>query len=175
MYAAMVKHGHSPWRFKSKDRRLIPKRGVSVTPEYKVWYHMRRRCSPNERRIKDYNDYYARGIRVCERWQSFSNFFADMGPRPTPNHTLERIDVNGNYEPSNCKWATWAEQQLNKRNTVYATINGVTAPLRTFFPDKDSYKRAWARRKRGCSDDQLLAPADLPQSPQRRAPQETTA
>jgi hypothetical protein len=62
--------------------------------------------------------YGARGIKVCDEWQVFSVFIADMGLRPTPKHTLDRIDNNGNYEPSNCRWVLRQVQSYNKRTTV---------------------------------------------------------
>lgn len=75
---------------------------------------MHQRCNNPNR--ADYKYYGARGVRVCERWSSFTNFIQDMGERPD-NLTIERIDTDGDYEPSNCKWATWKEQQNNRRNT----------------------------------------------------------
>jgi len=90
-------------------------------PEFKVWRGMLGRCSG------DHNDNYgARGIKVCERWQTFAAFVEDMGPRPSPDHSIERVDVNGHYEPSNCKWATSTEQNRNRRNVPLVTFQGRT-------------------------------------------------
>lgn len=82
---------------------------------YKSWTSMRERCRPNYSKSKYYFD---RGIRMSERWNSFANFLADMGERGI-GETLDRIDVNGNYEPANCRWASAKTQQRNRRNTNY--------------------------------------------------------
>jgi hypothetical protein len=88
--------------------------GLSNTSEYHTWYSMKYRC--NNTNSKDYPDYGGRGITICDRWlESFDNFYKDMGEKPTAKHSLDRINVNGNYEPSNCRWATIAEQSNNKR------------------------------------------------------------
>lgn len=97
----------------------------NIRTEYNAWDGMKKRCySPTNRAYKYYG---GRGIKVCDRWlNSFENFLADMGNKPTPEHTLERIRVNGNYTPSNCRWATMKEQGNNKRNTVRITFKGQT-------------------------------------------------
>lgn len=86
--------------------------GMTHTPTYNSWINMRRRCS--EKHSGKYGSYFDKGIRVCDRWKdSFENFYIDMGDRP-PNKTLDRIDNARDYEPSNCKWSTPTEQNLNK-------------------------------------------------------------
>jgi len=96
--------------------------GLSGTPEHMAWRSMRYRCeNPNNESYKDYGE---RGITVCERWSSFDNFFEDMGPRPSSKHSIEREDVNGNYDPDNCVWATITEQNRNTRKTCFVTYNG---------------------------------------------------
>lgn len=85
----------------------------SKPPEYLAWENMRRRCNnPADPRFKWYG---ARGISVCERWNSFMNFLADMGMKPSPEHSIDRIDNDGNYEPGNCRWTTSIVQQNNRR------------------------------------------------------------
>ncbi|MEX0779226.1 MAG: hypothetical protein WD037_05805 [Balneolales bacterium] len=92
----------------------IKKHGRTKTTEYNIWNGMIRRCTNPKN--KDYNRYGGRGIKVCTRWRnSFELFYSDMGDRPSLNHSIDRIDNNGNYELSNCKWSTWEEQNKNKR------------------------------------------------------------
>ena len=83
------------------------------SPEYLAWKNARSRCNNSNR--KDYIDYGGRGITVCERWNDFEKFLEDMGKRPSSQHSLDRREVNGNYEPDNCRWATKQEQVLNRR------------------------------------------------------------
>lgn len=97
------------------------KHGMNGTPTYSAWHSMKHRCkNPSSPRFHRYG---GRGIRVCERWLEFPNFLADMGVAPE-GYTLERIDVNGNYEPGNCRWATKAEQMQNTRRTVFVEVDG---------------------------------------------------
>jgi hypothetical protein len=92
--------------------------GMFGTPTYRSWLHMKERCTNS--RCHAYASYGGRGITVCERWSaSFENFLADMGKRPD-GKTLDRIDNDGNYEPSNCRWATASEQRRNQRPRVRA-------------------------------------------------------
>jgi hypothetical protein len=96
--------------------RLNYKDGRKSLVEYTIWGSMIQRCTNPKN--ADYGLYGARGIKVCEHWRNdFANFFSDMGKRPSHELTIERINNDGNYEPSNCKWATQTEQALNKRNS----------------------------------------------------------
>lgn len=93
--------------------------------EYQVWKAMRRRCYNVA--DKHFKDYQGRGISVCERWDDFHSFILDMGPCPS-GYSLDRIDNDGNYEPSNCRWADKKTQAINKRTVPHLTISGQTKP-----------------------------------------------
>lgn len=85
------------------------------SPTYSSWAGMKDRCTNQNH--KSYNNYGGRGIKVCERWMDFRNFLKDMGERPE-GMSIDRIDVNGDYEPGNCRWATAKQQSSNKRNST---------------------------------------------------------
>lgn len=102
--------------------------GQAGSPEYRAWEAMKRRCSKST--YGAYSRYGGRGIKVCERWDnSFEAFFLDMGQKPSPKHSLERIDNDGDYCPGNCKWATTSEQGVNRSNNRRLTYEGRTMCL----------------------------------------------
>ena len=125
------------------ESRHKGKHGMSNSPEYSCWKSIRRRCDkPDSEYYKDYGE---RGITVCSRWYEFESFYADMGNKPAPHATegiysIERIDNNKGYSPSNCKWATNFEQQRNKRSNVNLTAFGVTKCLNDWAKDSGLHK-----------------------------------
>ncbi len=103
-----------------------PSHGMTGSLEYSSWQNMKARCTnPNNPRFPDYG---GRGVKVSEHWlHDFAAFFADMGPIPSPEHSIDRFpDKNGNYEPGNCRWATETEQQQNRRSNHLLTFRGET-------------------------------------------------
>lgn len=101
--------------------------GLSGTRIYRTWNMMRQRCSNPT--VDRYPQYGGRGISVCDRWKSFESFYEDMGDIPSPKHSIGRIDNNGNYEPSNCRWETPEEQGSNTSRTLLIEHDGVTKSL----------------------------------------------
>lgn len=97
--------------------------GRSFTPEYRAWQTMRLRClNPSNRA---YPAYGGRGIAVCDRWRDdFEAFLADVGPKPSPRHEIDRIDNNRGYEPGNCRWVTRSQNDRNRRSTLWVEYRG---------------------------------------------------
>lgn len=117
------------WQIESTIKRSTT-HGMANTKEYNSYLRMIARCTnPN---TDDFHDYMGRGIEICGRWlESFQNFFNDMGYAPSGSHSIERIDVNDGYHPSNCKWGTPVEQARNKRKTRKAMFRGEILPVAT--------------------------------------------
>lgn len=108
---------------KLSDRERI---GRDTHPEeYQVWRAVKKRCL--NQNSYDWHRYGGRGISICKTWlEDFFVFYEDMGPRPSPNHSIDRINNDGDYEPTNCRWATNLEQQRNRNNNCLITHNGET-------------------------------------------------
>jgi len=133
--------------------------GMSKTPEYRAWLHMKDRCfNPNS---KDYPNWGGRGITVCDRWKNSSeNFLADMGSRPTAKYSLDRIDNNADYSPENCRWATQTEQTNNRRSNYLITIGNETKTMTQWAKKINISKNViFIRLERGWSDyDAVMTP-----------------
>ncbi len=96
---------------------------TTKTPEYRAWQDAKARC--HNPKCPSYANYGARGIAMCARWlHSFASFLADVGPRPSDRHSLDRIDNDGNYEPGNCRWSTATQQLRNTRRTLWTEYEG---------------------------------------------------
>lgn len=174
---ARVKRGHTKSCGCTSRQRTIAgtfKHGMIGTSEYKTWATMIQRCTnPNLRR--EWPRYGGRGIRVCDRWMAFELFFADMGLKPSPAHTIDRINTNGHYEPGNCRWATPQEQGRNTRRNHYLTFNGETRCVAD-WEDHLGFKRGAVkcRIRRGWSVEQALTlplgstPGRGPRGPYRK-------
>jgi hypothetical protein len=147
-------------KIKQKTGRK-PKHGMWKSKEWNSWNHLKGRCNnPNDRK---YADYGARGIKVCDRWNDkengFTNFLADMGFAPSLNHSIDRFpDNNGNYERSNCRWATTTEQSNNIRRNVVLVYLGQSKTVSEWsrlilIPTHIIYGRI----KKGWTDDKVLS------------------
>ena len=142
-------HGHAP--------------SFKCTPEYECWSGIWKRCTnPKTRSFKWYG---ARGIKVCERWGQFENFLKDMGLKPSPKHTIERKDNNGDYEPGNCVWATSEENMSNKRTSVFLEYNGERLTVARWARKIGiSQFTLYNRRRRGWPVEQILNTNQPPDS-----------
>lgn len=134
------------------------KRKLHDEPLYAVWCAMKQRCTnPND---AGFHRYGGRGITVCERWQaSFYNFEEDMGPKPSPKHSVERLDNNGPYSPENCAWRTMKEQCKNKRSNVLVEHNGKKITVKQLSEETGlPYSTLLARANAGQTGNILLRP-----------------
>lgn len=123
------------------------------TPEYNIWSMMKNRCvNPNCNRHQFYKD---KGVKVCDRWlgpDGFIHFIEDMGMRPGPNHSIDRIDNDGDYCPENCRWATDKEQANNHNNNFIVEYNGRRQTLALWCEELSlPYGTIWMRFRRGWS------------------------
>jgi hypothetical protein len=128
-------------------------------PEYRIWCHLRSRCSSPSNTA--YPNYGGRGITVCARWlgkDGFENFLADVGPRPSKRHSIDRIDNDGNYEPGNVRWATPKEQARNRRNCVLITFAGKTQTAKEWAIETGiPHNRILDRARKGWSPERTLS------------------
>ena len=124
----MRTHGHTAWG--------------QWSPTYMSWKSMHMRCK--NQKCNDYDRYGGAGITVCERWKDFSNFLEDMGERPS-GYVLDRLDSKGNYEPANCRWATWTESANNRKNTAFVLFKGKRLPAAE-VERKTGWQKGTARR-----------------------------
>lgn len=135
------------------------KHGLKQTHKkiYATWTGLRDRC--NNSNNKYYNDYGGRGIKVCERWNNFINFLEDMGSPPdnVNRWSIDRINVNGDYEPLNCRWATDNEQANNRTNTKYIIYKNIKYTIRDFCKNFNlDYKLVYSRVFSGIRNPELL-------------------
>lgn len=155
---------------KTEDqRKRATTHGMSKTITYRAWAAMVKRCeNPN---VAFWHRYGGRGIKVCDRWRSsFESFFEDMGERPSKKHSIDRINNDGNYEPSNCRWATQSQQNSNRHGCKPVSINGVVKPLADWCRELcRDYSKTYARIKRGIAPEvalEIVAFADASRSTQ---------
>lgn len=126
---------------------------MSRTSEYSIWGNMLYRCNTESSPL--YVNYGARGIKVCDAWFTFENFIKNMGERPTPEHSLERLDVDGDYHPDNCVWADKKTQARNRRNSRFVYISGERLQVDEYCEKycvskaaiKNRFRRGWSNER----------------------------
>ena len=137
------------------QRRPDSARPSTRFSERQIWRSMLYRCE--NRKSHAWKDYGGRGIRVCDRWHIFENFLADMGPRPGPEYSLDRIDNDRGYEPGNVRWHTWEEQQNNRRPTKRLTYAGKTQSVAQWARELGfDAATLYARINRGWDTEEIL-------------------
>lgn len=139
------------------SRPTARRHGMSGTKMYGVWKSMLQRVRNGN--DASYGNYGGRGIRVCDRWLVFENFYADMG-EPPPETSIDRIDVNGDYEPGNCRWVDKKTQCRNRRNNKKVTVKGVTRTLSEWVEITGIHKSTLLNRiSKNWQQDRILEPA----------------
>ena len=140
---------------------------LSRTPLYQSWTLMKQRCFNSDRR--DWMEYGGRGITMCDEWLDSKMFFKwALENDYEKGKTLDRIDVNGNYEPSNCRWATLKEQGRNKRNNIHVTVNGTEYVLSELAEQFNlPYPTVWQRYKQGDRGERLIRPIETKHRPKK--------
>lgn len=129
-----------------RRNRIHGNAGERATLTYKSWRAMTQRCCNPKN--AGYSIYGAKGISVCDRWKtSFQNFLADMGERPTASHSIDRINPRGQYDPANCRWATPLQQQRNRTNNTFVTIDGVRKCVTEWVEAPGSVSKSAFRRR----------------------------
>jgi len=151
--------------------KALTKHGMTATPEHSSWASMKGRCY--NKNDHAWSRYGGRGISIYPAWRSdFSAFYKHIGPRPTPEHSVDRIDNDGNYEPGNVRWATPRQQACNRRNSIYIEVNGELAVVSRMarkygVPVQLVYKRL---RRGWCGDDAILVPNGAARTPPSTPP-----
>src|SRR3990167_470601 len=130
--------------------------GLTETPEYRIWTGILTRC--RNPRAKAFRLSGGRGISVCARWADFSAFLLDMGNRPSRQHSIDRVNNDGNYEPGNCRWATRKEQSNNQSRNVRLTFNGKVMTISQWSEEIGiDPKTLWQRHRAGWEPSRSLS------------------
>lgn len=162
VWGKLLKNGHvkSCGCLKANQKPTLT-HGLTGTTEHRIWKGMNGRCY-NKNNAK-YPNYGARGIIVCSRWRrSFENFLEDMGKRPSKNLSIDRIDVNGNYEPANCRWATSTQQSRNKTDSHFIETQwGIISLVEASEKSGMNYNTLKSRIKYGYSGELLFYKGNL--------------
>ena len=136
--------------------RFLPTHLMTGSSEYGIWGNMLYRCNTETSPL--YHLYGGRGVSVSDSWNSFDTFISDMGKRPSDGHSIDRIDVNGNYCKENCRWATKKEQSRNRTNSVYIFIDGRKLQVDDYCEIYGVSKMAIKNRvRRGWSNDRIIS------------------
>lgn len=146
---------------KERGVQRMTKHGFSRTPEYGIWQNAKWRCTNPKRR--DFKNYGGRGIKMCNEWlNSFESFIYHVGFRKNKNYSLDRIDVNGNYEPGNVRWVLIKEQLNNKRNNRLISWNGITRSVSQWAKSTGiSRPTIQSRLERGFKSDDIFSTSNL--------------